>query len=120
MVAGAPLLEVVEERLWRDVCVKRFWVSEFLHPRILVDGKNKLCSLAPRHLVGAAVGTLVRVHCFRARADNGRGIVINCPVVGSDACWFGKICAIARCVSYHWPNEAYQVVGYLHFVVGDL
>ena len=54
----APFLEVAEERLWCDICVERFLVPEFSHPRILDYGKDKLHSIAPRCLVGAAVGTL--------------------------------------------------------------
>ena len=90
VAAGSPRLEVGEERLWHDVCVEHFWVPEFLYPRILDDGKDKLRSLAPRCLVGAAVGALGLVRRFRARADDDCGIVINCRVVGSDACWLAN------------------------------
>ena len=117
---GATQLEVEEERLWRDVYVERFWVPEFLHPHIFDDGKDKLCSLAPRRLVGAAVGVLGLVCRFRARADDSRVIVINLRVVGSDACWFGELRTISRCVICHRPNEDDQVVGSLRFVVWDL
>ena len=109
-----------EESLWRDVSVKRLWVPELSHPRILDDGKNKLHSLAPRRLVCDVVGGLGLVRRFCACADDSRSIFINCCVIGSDACWFGELCAIERCVSYCWPNEAGQVVGSLCFVVRDL
>ena len=118
--AGAPCLEVGEECLWRDVCVGLSWVPEFLQPRSLDYGKDKLCGFAPRRLVGAAVGALGLVRRFCARADDGGSIVINCRVVGSNACWFVKLCAIACCVSCHTPNEADWYVGYLRFVVGDM
>ena len=117
---SAPRLEVGEERHWRDVGVECLCIPDFLHPHILDDGKDKMCSLAPRRLEGAAVGALGLVRRFRTRADDGRGIVIDCCVVGSDACWLGKLRAIARYVSCHRPNEANQVVGSLRFVVGDL
>ena len=86
MEAGAPHLDMGEERLWRDVCVERLYFPEFSHPRILDDGEDKLLSLAPRCLVGAAVGALGLVRRFRARTDKGRSIVIKCRVVGSDTC----------------------------------
>ena len=120
MSTGAPLLEVGEERLWCEVCVERFWVPKFLHPRILDDGEDKLRSLATRRLVGAAVGALGLVRPFRARAYDGCGIVIDGRVVGSDAFCFGKIRAIARCVGCHRPNEVDQVVSSLCFVVRHL
>ena len=120
VASGAPLLEVEDERLWHDVCLERFWVPEFLHPHILNDGEDTLLILAPRRLVGAAVGTLGLVRRFRVCADNGRGIVIDSRVAGSGACLFSELHAIARCVSCHRPNEADQVVGSLRFVVGDL
>ena len=118
--ASALCLEVEEERLWRDVCVECFWVPEFLHPRILDDDEDKMRSLAPHRLVGAAVGALGLVRRFRAHSDDGRGIVINHLIVGSYAFWFGELCAIACCVSCHRKNDADQVVGSLRFVVGYL
>ena len=84
VATGAPHLEVGEKRLLCDIGVERLWVPEFLHPRILDDGKDKLHSLTPRRLVGATVGALGIVRRFRA--DDGRGIVIYCRIVGSDAC----------------------------------
>ena len=96
---GAPRLEVGEERLWRTVYVECFWVPEFSHPCIIHNGEDKLRSLAPRRLVGAGIVALGPVHRFCARADNNRGIVIDRHVVGSDAFWFGKLHAIAHCVS---------------------
>ena len=94
-----------KERLWRKIRVERLWVPEFSYPHTLDDGEDKLCSLAPCCLVGAAVGALGLVYRFRARADDGCGIVINCRVIGSDTCWFGRLGAIARFVSCHCPNE---------------
>ena len=70
--------------------------------------------------MGAAFGAFGLVYRFCARADDGRSIVIDCRLVGSDACWFRELRAIAHFVSCHWPNEADQVVGSLRLVVGDL
>ena len=91
-----------------------------MNPHILNDGEDKLRIIALRRLVGAAVGALDLVLRFRVRADNGRGIVINRCVVGFDACWFGELRAISRCVSCHRTNQSDQVVGFLRFVVWDL
>ena len=77
-------------------------------------------SLALRRPVGAAVGALDLVRHLRACMDDGHDIVIYCRVVGSDACWFGKLCALERCVICHRPNKADKVVGDLCFVVWDL
>ena len=73
----APRLELRKKRIWRDVGVKCLGLLEFPHPRILDDGEDELCSLSPRRLVGAAVGTLGLVSHFCARTDVGRGIVID-------------------------------------------
>ena len=113
---GAPHLEVDEERLWRDVGVERLSVSDFPHPHIINDGEDELHSLLPLRIIGAALGALGLVHRFRARADDGCGIVINCHVVGSNSCWFGEIHAIANCVICHRLNEANQVVVSLCFL----
>ena len=58
MAIYEPLLEVGEQRLWRDVSVKSLRVSEFLHPRVFDDSKDELHSILPRCLVGSAVGSL--------------------------------------------------------------
>ena len=71
-------------------------------------------------LVGSAVDALGFVRPFRARADDGRGVVIDRRVVGAHSCGFGEICAIARCVRYHRPNEVDDVVCASRFVVRDL
>ena len=84
VATSAPRLEVREERLWRDVGVERLCVPEFLHPRILDDGEDELCSLALCCLIGAAVGALGLVRRFCSRADDRHGIFIDCRVIGSD------------------------------------
>ena len=101
VAVSALFLEVGEERLWRDVYVESLWVPEFWNPRILNDGENKLRSIAPRRIVGAAVNALGLMRHFRSRADDGRRIVINPRFIGSNTSWFGEIRAIARCVSCH-------------------
>ena len=120
MAAGSPRLEAGKERLWHDVCVECFWVPELSYPSILDDVEDKLRSLVAHRLVGAVVVALGLVRRFRARADEGNGIVINRRAVGSNTCWFGKLRSIAHCVSCHRLNEADPVVGSLRFVVGDL
>ena len=77
LVTVAPRLEVGKERLWRNIGVERLWVPEFFQPRILDGSKDKLCSLAPLRIVDASFGVFVLVRRFRARADDGRGIVLN-------------------------------------------
>ena len=79
----APRLEVGKKPLWRDVGVKCLCVSEFPHPRILDDGKDELCSILPRCLVGASVGALGLVRRFRSRADDGCGIVTDRHILGA-------------------------------------
>ena len=116
----APLLEVVKKCICRDVGVKSLCVSEFPLPRIFDGGEDEMHSLLPHRLVGAAVGALGFVRRFSARADDSRGIVIDCRVVGVNSCGFGKLRAIARCVRCQCPNEAYEVVCASHFVVRDL
>ena len=120
MTTCAPRLEVGKKRLWRDVSVKRLHVLEFQHPHILDDGEDELHSLLPCRLVCAAVGVPDFVCRFRARADYGRGIVIDCRVLGANLCGFGKLRTIARCVRCHWPNKANEVVCASRFVVWDL
>ena len=116
----APRLEVGKERLWSYIGVERLWVPEFLHPCILDDNEDKLRSLAPHRLVGAAVGALGLVSRFRQCTDNGHGIFIYSRVIVSDMFWFGKLRAIAHCLRYHRPNEADKVVGAFHLVLWDL
>ena len=89
----------------------------FPHPHILDNSKDDLPSLSPRRLVGAAVGALGCVRCFRACADNSRGIFIDSHVLGANLCGFGELRTIARCVSCHRPNEADVVVCASRFVV---
>ena len=120
METCAPHLEVGEKLLWSDVGVERLCVSKFLHPRILSNGEDELLSLWPRRLVGAAVDALGLVRRFCARADNGCGIVIDCRVVVSNACGFGKLRAIVRCLHCHRPNESNGVVCAPRFVVRNL
>ena len=86
METCAPHLEVGKKRLWRDVSVKILRVLEFPHPRVFYNGGDELRSLSPLRLVGSAVGSLGFVHCFRARTDDGRGIVIDCRVVSANSC----------------------------------
>ena len=120
MATGAPHLDVAEERLWHGVGVERPWFPDLSHSLILNDGEDKLLSLVLRRLIGAAVGALGLVRRFRACADDSRDIIIDYCVVGYNACCFGKLCSIARCVSFHRPNEADGVVGSLRFLVGGL
>ena len=120
MATCAPHLKVGEKRLWGDVGLKRLSVLEFLHPHIIDDKEDELRSLSPRRLLGAAVGALGLVHCFRSQAYNSNVISINRRVVGANAYGFGKHCAIARCVSCHRPNEANEVVCVPCFVLWDL
>ena len=120
MVTCASHLEVGEKRLWCGVGLKRISVSDFLHPRILDNGKDELQCLLPRRLVGAAVGAICLVHRFRARAEDRRDIVIDRHVVGANACGFRELRAIARCVRCHRPNEADEVAGSSRFVIQDL
>ena len=120
MATYSSRLEVGKKHLWRDVSEKRLSVLELPHPRILNDGEDELNSLSPRRLVGSAVDALGLVRRFHAHADNVRGIVINLRVVGVNACGFGELCAIARCVRRHRPNEADEVVCVPCFVLWDL
>ena len=90
---------------------------EFSYPRIIDDGEDELRYLALHRLVCAAAGAIGLARCFRVHTDNGRGIVINRRVVGSNVCWFGKLRAIAHCVRCHQPNEADEVVCAPCFVV---
>ena len=98
MSTYAPHLGVGKKRLWCDVGVKHLCVSEFLHPRILDDGEYELRSLLPHRLVGSAVGVLGFLCQLYARADNGRGIVIDRCIVGANLCRFGEFRVIANCV----------------------
>ena len=120
MATCAPNLEAGKKRLRRDVGVERLRVLEFSHPHILDDGEDELRSLSPRRLLGAAFSAHGFVCRFRARVDDGCGIVIDRRVVGSNTCWFGELCAIARCVRRHRPNEANEVVCVPCFVLWDL
>ena len=120
MANFAARLEVGNQRLWSNVSVKSIRVSEFPHPSVFNNGKDKLCSLSPRRLVGAAVGSLGFVRCFRARTDNGRGIVINLRILSANSCGFDEFRAVVRSVRCHLPNEANEVVCDYRFVVTDL
>ena len=71
-------------------------------------------------LVGAMVGALGLVRRFCARAEDGHDITIDRRVVGSNVCWFGKLCDIARCVGFHQRNEADEVVWSPCLFVRDL
>ena len=103
-----------------NVGVERLRVSEFLHPCILNNGEDELRSLLPLRLIGVAVGALGLVRHFRARVDDGSGIVIDLHIVGSNACWFRKLRVILHCIHCHQTNEAYEVVCDPCFVVRDL
>ena len=73
----APHLEVGKQHIWSDVGVKSLRVSEFPHPHILDNCKDKLRSILLCLLVGAAVGSLGFVRRFCAHADDSCGIIIN-------------------------------------------
>ena len=117
MATFAPRLEVGKKHLWCDVGVKRLSASDFLHPRILDSVEDKLCRISPNRLVSDAVGVLGLVRRFCARADDGRGIIINCRIVGANTCGFGELCTIARCVRCHLPDEANEVLFAPRFVI---
>ena len=120
MATCAPRLEVGKKRLWRGVGMKRLRVSEFPHPRIFDNGKDELLRLSPRRLVGAAAGALGFVRRFRAHAEDGHIIVIDCRIVGANSFGFWEFRTIVRCVRCHRPNEANEVVCASLFVVRDL
>ena len=119
METCAPHLEVGKKRLWRDVSVKILRVLEFPHPRVSDNGKDELCSLLPLRLVGATVGSLGFVLCFRAHTYNKRGIVVDRCIVIAHSCGFEEFRAVARCVRCHRSNEADEVVCASRFVVRD-
>ena len=73
-----------------------------------------------RRLVGVAFGSLGFVHCFRARADDIRGIVIDCCVVSANSCGFDEFCFVECYVLCLCPNVADEVVCTFRFVVRDL
>ena len=120
MVTCSPRLDVGEKRLWSDVSVKSLCVSELTHPRVFDNGEDERRSISPRHLVGAAVASLGFVRCFRARTDDGRGIVVDCRVISANYCGFDKFRSVARCVRCHRPNESDEVVCASCFIVRDL
>ena len=51
-------LHVSEQRLWLDVGVEGLRVSEFPHPSVFDNGKDKLRRPSMRRLVGSAVRVL--------------------------------------------------------------
>ena len=120
MATFAPFLDVGEQCLWRENSVKSIRVLEFPHPRVFYNGGDELRSLSPLRLVGSAVGSLGFVHCFFARTDNGRGIVIDPRVVSANSCGFNKFRSVAHCVRCHQPNEAGEVVFTSRFFLQDL
>ena len=101
MMACAPRLEVGEQRLWRNVSIESLRVLEFPHSCVFDDREDELCSILPRRLVGTALGPLGSVRGFRARTDDGHGIVDNRRVVSSRSCGFNKFRSVACCVRCH-------------------
>ena len=115
-----PCLEVVKQHIFSDVSIESLRVSEFLHPRFFDEGEDELHSLSPRRLVGTAFGALGFVRGFRARTDDGRGIIVDCCIVSVHSCGFDEFRFVAHCVRCHRPNEADDVVCASRFVVWDL
>ena len=76
--------------------------------------------LPPRYLICCAVRALGFVRRFDARADDGRGVVVDCLVVRPDSYWLGKHLAVTSDVCGLRPNKAYQNVNRSCFVVQDL
>ena len=77
MTTHASRLQVSDQHLWLDVSVYGLRVAEFPLPSVFEDGKDKMCRLSPRRLVGSAFRALCFVRSFRERTDDVRGIVVD-------------------------------------------
>ena len=109
MPARAPRLEVSKEVLRGDVYINCLRVSEFSDLCVSNDSKDELCCLLLHCLVCCAVRALGFVRRFSARANDVRGVVVNCFVQGPDSCWFRERLAVARDVCGLRPNKADQL-----------
>ena len=109
-----------KQRIWLDVGVEVLCVADFPLPSVFNDDEDKLRCLLSRRLVGSAVCALCFVRSFRARMDDGRGIVVDFCIVCPHPRRFEEFRAVARGVCYLRPNEADEVLHGSRFVVQDL
>ena len=117
MTTCAYRLQLRNQCLWLDVSVEVLCLLEFPHPSVFNDGEDKLRCILPRRLVGSAVCTIFSVRSFRARMDNGRGIVVDCCIIFPHPCGFEECRAVERGVCRLRPNEADEVVHSSRFVL---